>query len=146
MSDDDDRDLHGAGTRPLRGVSEGAVAAALARYSEALASGGEPAWAMRLALETAKQIDVSEDVLGIPPIALDDEPTAMERLIAADAEHWHHECRRRGALFEQSVGATVLAALVRARVGALRVLIHEMQVRLHAIEDRVISIQNRVGG
>ncbi len=128
-----------------RGVSEGAVIAALQRFEEAQKTGGEPLWAMRLALETAKQIDVSEDVLGIPPVAIDDEPTAMEHLIAADAEKWHYECERRGSLFAQTVGATVLAALVRARVAAMRVLMHDMQLRLRAIEDRVDRICNRVG-
>lgn len=127
------------------GVSEGAVDAALERYRQALESGGSEAWAMRLALETARQIDVSEDVLGIPPIALDDEPTAMEHLIAADAEKWHHACRRRGSLFEESVGATVLSALVRARVGAMRVLMHDVQLRLRAIESKVDRIVNRTG-
>ncbi len=128
-----------------RGVSEGAVEAALQRYEEAIESGAEPAWAMRLALETGRQIDVSEDVLGIPPIAIDDEPTAMEHLIAADAEKWHYECERRGTLFAQTVGATVLGALVRARVAAIRVLMHDMQLRLHAIEQSVERISNRVG-
>lgn len=127
-----------------RGVSDGAVVAALERYDDALKSGGEPLWAMRLALETAKQIDVSEDVLGIPPVAIDDEPTAMEHLIAADAEKWHYECVRRGSLFEQSVGATVLGALVRARVAAMRVLAHDMSLRLREIEGSVEKVLKRL--
>lgn len=47
--------------------------------------------------------------------ALDQEATPGEHNIAADAEGWHLACARRGPLYEQPVGETVLRALILAR-------------------------------
>jgi hypothetical protein len=47
-------------------------------------------------------------------MSLDQEATENEHRIAADAEAWHLACARRGPLYEQSVGETVLRALVVA--------------------------------
>jgi hypothetical protein len=48
-------------------------------------------------------------------MSLDQEATESEQRIAADAEAWHFECARRGHLYEQPVGETVLRALVLTR-------------------------------
>jgi hypothetical protein len=45
----------------------------------------------------------------------DAEATPLEHAIAADAESWHQRCDRMGALYAQSVGQTVLDALVKYR-------------------------------
>lgn len=57
------------------------------------------------------------------PVA-DDEATALEHALAADAERWHLRCERMGPLYRQSVGQTVLEALVTYR----RLLVSQLDV------------------